>query len=236
MAILRDFKGYLGWERERGLLGLRVPRTKGLEVRVAEEVAEEPPPPSSCAPDLKKVRMWIGDCRRCKLWENRKHIVFGSGNEKAGLVFVGEGPGAEEDKAGEPFVGRAGQLLTRIIESIGLKRDQVYICNIIKCRPPQNRNPQPDEIEACEPFLSAQLQAIAPKLICALGTFAAQTLLQSSLPISALRGQFHAYHGIPVLATFHPAYLLRNPPEKKKAWEDMKMLKQEYDKLQNPSS
>jgi uracil-DNA glycosylase len=236
LAILRDFKGYLGWERERGLLGLRVLRTEDLGVRMVNEGAEEQSSFSSCAPDLEKVRMRLDDCRRCKLWEHRKNIVFGSGNEKADLVFVGEGPGAEEDEAGEPFVGRAGQLLTRIIESIGLKRDQVYICNIIKCRPPQNRNPQPDEIEACEPFLSAQLQAIAPKLICTLGTFATQTLLQSSAPISALRGQFHAHRGIPLLPTFHPAYLLRNPPEKKKVWEDMKMLKQEYDKLQNLSS
>jgi DNA polymerase len=186
--------------------------------------------------DLEGVRQWIGECRRCKLWQNRKQIVFGSGDAKADLVFVGEGPGAEEDEQGEPFVGRAGQLLTRIIESIELKREQVYICNIVKCRPPQNRNPQLDEIETCEPFLQAQLKAISPKLICALGTFAAQTLLQTKTPISALRGKFHAYQGIPLLATFHPAYLLRNPLEKKKVWEDMKMLKQEYLRLRRSPS
>jgi len=236
LEILRDFKGYLGWQRERGLLGLSVSRKEELAARIVGKVAEEELLFSSRPPDLEKIRKRIGDCRRCKLWENRKNIVFGIGNEKADLVFVGEGPGAEEDEAGEPFVGRAGQLLTRIIESIDLKRDQVYICNIIKCRPPQNRNPQSDEIEACEPFLAAQLQAISPKLICALGTFAAQTLLKSSSPISALRGRFHAHRGIPLLATFHPAYLLRNPPEKKKVWEDMKMLKQAYDRLRNPSS
>jgi DNA polymerase len=223
LEILRDLKGYLRWQRERGLIGLNLPQS-----------VEDPSP--SRPSDLAKVRQSLGDCRRCKLWENRKSIVFGSGNEKADLVFVGEGPGAEEDEAGEPFVGRAGQLLTRIIESVDLQRDQVYICNIIKCRPPQNRNPQPDEIEACEPFLAAQLEAISPNLICALGTFAAQTLLKSSSPISALRGRFHAYRGIPLLATFHPAYLLRNPPEKKKVWEDMKMLIGEYHRLQNPSA
>ena len=236
LEILRDFKGYLCWQRKRGLLGLSVPRTEEPAARIVGKVAEEQPSFSSCSTDLEKIRMGIGDCRRCKLWENRKNIVFGSGNEKADLVFVGEGPGAEEDEAGEPFVGRAGQLLTRIIESVELKRDQVYICNIIKCRPPQNRNPQPDEIEACEPFLAAQLQVLSPKLICALGTFAARTLLKSSSPISALRGRFHNYRGIPLLATFHPAYLLRNPPEKKKVWEDMKMLKQEYDRLHTSSS
>ncbi len=228
LAILRDFKGYLGWERERGLLGLRVPRTEDLGVRMVNEGAEEQPSFSAGAPDLEKARMRLGDCRRCKLWEHRKNIVFGSGNEKADLVFVGEGPGAEEDEAGEPFVGRAGQLLTRIIESIGLKRDQVYICNIIKCRPPGNRNPEPDEIRACEPFLIKQLQAIRPKLICALGTFAAQTLLKTEERISLLRGRFHSYQGIPLMPTYHPAFLLRNPNFKRDVWEDMKKIKKEY--------
>ncbi|MDH7500507.1 MAG: uracil-DNA glycosylase [candidate division NC10 bacterium] len=185
--------------------------------------------------DLPGIRRWMGDCRRCKLWQGRKKIVFGSGDEKANLVFVGEGPGAEEDEAGEPFVGAAGQLLTRILEAVGWKREEVYICNLIKCRPPGNRNPQSDEIESCKPFLMAQLQAISPRLICALGTFAAQTLLQTSSPISALRGRFHSFQGIPLLATFHPAYLLRNPSEKRKVWEDMKRLKQEYQSLANPS-
>jgi DNA polymerase len=144
---------------------------------------------------------------------------------------VGEAPGADEDQQGEPFVGRAGQLLTRIIEAMQLTREQVYICNIVKCRPPGNRNPEPEEIAACEPFLIAQLQAIQPKLICALGTFAAQTLLRTKEPISKLRGRFHDYHGIPLLPTFHPAYLLRNPHEKKTVWEDMKLLKREYETL-----
>jgi len=223
LKILDQFKGYLRWQQEQGLLG--------LDISIPAD-----PQSSKKSPDLEEIRQWIGDCHRCKLWRERENIVFGSGNGKADLVFVGEGPGAEEDEAGEPFVGRAGQLLTKIIEAIDLSRDQVYICNIIKCRPPQNRNPQPDEIEACEPFLLAQLNALSPKLICALGTFAARTLLKTKAPISALRGRLHAFQGIPLLATFHPAYLLRNPLEKRKVWEDMKMLKQEYDRLRMPSS
>jgi DNA polymerase len=150
--------------------------------------------------------------------------VFGVGNPCAELVFVGEAPGAEEDAQGVPFVGAAGQLLTRIIEAMGLRRDDVYIANIIKCRPPANRNPQPDEIASCEPFLIAQLDIIAPKVICALGTFAAQTLLKTKEPISRLRGRWHAYRGIPLMPTFHPAYLLRNPGDKKIVWADVKLV------------
>lgn len=182
---------------------------------------------------LAKVRETMGECMRCKLHKGRQHIVFGVGNPQAWLVFVGEAPGADEDEQGEPFVGRAGQLLTRIIEAMKLTREQVYICNIVKCRPPANRNPEPDEIAACEPFLLAQLQVIQPKLICVLGTVAAQTLLRTKEPISKLRGRFHDYHGIPVLPTFHPAYLLRNPHEKKTVWEDMKLLMREYEQLGN---
>jgi uracil-DNA glycosylase family 4 len=180
---------------------------------------------------LNQVREELGECTRCKLHRGRKTIVFGVGDPKAWLVFVGEAPGADEDDQGEPFVGRAGQLLTRIIEAMKLTRDQVYICNIIKCRPPGNRNPEPDEIASCEPFLIGQLQAIRPKLICALGNFAAQILLRTKEPISKLRGRFHSYQGIPVLPTFHPAYLLRNPYEKKTVWEDMKLLQREYERL-----
>jgi DNA polymerase len=180
---------------------------------------------------LEEVRAHLGECTRCKLHQGRNTIVFGVGNPKADLVFVGEGPGAEEDAQGIPFVGRAGQLLTRIIEAIQLRREDVYICNIIKCRPPGNRNPEADEIAACEPFLKAQLAAIRPKLICCLGTFAAQTLLRTREPISRLRGRFHTYEGIPLLPTFHPAYLLRNPHEKRTVWEDMKLLQREYQRL-----
>ncbi len=143
---------------------------------------------------------------------------------QADLVFVGEAPGADEDAQGRPFVGRAGQLLTKIIEAMGLKREDVYICNILKCRPPGNRNPQPEEIAACEPFLIRQLEAIRPRVICALGTFAAHTLLKSEAPITVLRGRFHTYQGIPLMPTYHPAYLLRNPEAKKLVWEDVQMI------------
>jgi uracil-DNA glycosylase family 4 len=170
----------------------------------------------------------LGDCRRCRLANERTCIVFGEGDPRAKLVFVGEGPGFEEDRQGKPFVGAAGQLLTRIIEAIKLSRSQVYICNIIKCRPPENRNPMPDEIKCCSPFLERQIAAIQPDFICALGTFAAQTLLQTATPISRLRGRFHQYRGIKVLPTYHPAYLLRNPDKKRDVWEDMKMLMKEY--------
>jgi DNA polymerase len=173
---------------------------------------------------LADVRAALGDCTRCKLHPTRKQIVFGIGNPEAELVFVGEAPGADEDEQGEPFVGRAGQLLTKIIEAMGMTRGDVYICNILKCRPPNNRTPETDEILACSPFLLKQLQAIGPRFICALGGPAAQTLLQTREGITKLRGRFHDFHGIPLLPTFHPAYLLRNPYEKKTVWEDMKTL------------
>ncbi len=181
-------------------------------------------PAAEAQPTLEQVRDELGDCRRCKLHAHRTQIVFGVGNPHARLVFVGEAPGADEDAQGEPFVGRAGQLLTKIIEAMGLRREDVYICNIIKCRPPNNRTPEADEIVACQPFLLQQLRAIRPAFICALGGPAAQTLLQTKEPISRLRGRFHDYHGVPLLPTFHPAFLLRNPNEKKTVWEDMKLL------------
>ena len=173
---------------------------------------------------LEAVRLDLGDCRRCRLSKGRKNIVFGAGNPQARLVFVGEGPGYEEDQKGEPFVGSAGRLLTKIIEAIKHTRKEVYICNIIKCRPPGNRNPLPDEIKVCSPFLRRQIAAIKPDFICALGTFAAQTLLETKEPISKLKGRFHEYMGIKVLPTYHPAYLLRNPDKKRSVWEDMKKL------------
>lgn len=177
---------------------------------------------------LEDIRADLGECQRCKLAGGRKWIVFGEGNSRAQLMFVGEGPGFEEDRQGKPFVGAAGQLLTRIIEAIKLTRNQVYICNIIKCRPPGNRNPEADEIDSCFPFLKRQIEAIRPDFICALGNFAAQTLLKTTTPISRLRGRFHDYDGIRLLPTYHPAYLLRNPEKKREVWEDMKMLMREY--------
>jgi uracil-DNA glycosylase len=171
----------------------------------------------------------LGDCQRCRLAEGRKNIVFGSGDSHARLVFVGEGPGYEEDRQGQPFVGAAGQLLTKIIEAIEFTRSQVYICNIVKCRPPGNRNPKPDEIAACLPFLKRQIAAINPDFICTLGGVAAQTLLDTKLPISKLRGVLYDYMGIKVMPTYHPAFLLRSPEKKRSVWEDMKILMKAMD-------
>jgi uracil-DNA glycosylase len=179
---------------------------------------------------LEAVRSELGDCTRCRLHEGRQSVVFGEGNAHAGLVFVGEAPGREEDLQGRPFIGQAGELLTRIIEAIDLRRDEVYIANIVKCRPPQNRNPQPDEIQTCLPFLRKQLEAIRPRIICCLGTFAAQTLLETEERISLLRGKFYAYEGARLMPTYHPAFLLRNPQFKRAVWEDMKMVREEYKK------
>jgi DNA polymerase len=173
---------------------------------------------------LEAIRTDLGDCRRCRLSGSRKKIVFGSGDPHARIVFVGEGPGYEEDQRGEPFVGAAGKLLTKIIEAMNLNREQVYICNIVKCRPPGNRNPMPEEIDTCSPFLKRQIAAIKPDVICALGTFAAQTLLETKEPISKLRGRFHNYMGIRLMPTYHPAFLLRNADKKRDVWEDMKKV------------
>jgi DNA polymerase len=180
---------------------------------------------SDQAEALAAVRADIGDCTRCKLHTGRHQIVFGVGNPNADLMFVGEAPGADEDVQGIPFVGRAGQLLTKIIEAIDLTRDDVYIANVIKCRPPQNRNPEPDEVATCEPFLFQQIDIIKPKVIVALGKFGAQTLLRTLDPISRLRGRVFDYRGAKLIPTFHPAYLLRNPSSKRDVWEDMKLVR-----------
>jgi DNA polymerase len=177
---------------------------------------------------LEDIRAHLGDCRRCKLCHGRSTIVFGAGHPRARLMFVGEGPGQEEDRAGEPFVGAAGHLLNRIIEAIALRREDVYIANVVKCRPPGNRLPEPDEIAACLPFLRRQIAAIRPLFICTLGGCAAQTLLETSEAVSRLRGRFFDFEGIRLLPTFHPAYLLRNPEKKREVWEDMKLLMKEF--------
>jgi uracil-DNA glycosylase len=180
----------------------------------------------SAADALVAVRTELGDCTRCKLHaQGRTQIVFGVGSPEADLMIVGEAPGADEDVQGIPFVGRAGQLLTKIIEAIGLTRDDVYIANVIKCRPPGNRNPEQDEVETCEPFLFQQIDVIKPKVIVALGTFAARALLRTLDPISRLRGRVYDYRGARLIPTFHPAYLLRNPASKREVWEDMKVVK-----------
>ena len=175
---------------------------------------------------LQAIREDIGDCTRCTLHGlGRKQIVYGVGNAGADLMFVGEAPGADEDVQGIPFVGRAGQLLTKIIEAIGLKREDVYIANVIKCRPPGNRNPDPDEVDACEGFLFRQVDSIKPKVIVALGTFAAKALLKTQDPISRLRGRIYDYRGAKLIPTFHPAFLLRSPDRKRDVWEDMKKVR-----------
>ncbi len=180
------------------------------------------------APDkhetLEQIRKNLGDCQRCKLGATRKNLVFGVGNPKARLVFVGEGPGADEDAQGEPFVGDAGKMLNRIIAAMELKREEVYICNVVKCRPPQNRPPEADEVSTCSPFLLRQLQSVRPEVIVALGSSAAQALLQTKVPISKLRGKFHDFHGIPLMPTYHPSYLLRtggNSDSFWSVWDDM---------------
>lgn len=166
----------------------------------------------------------INDCKKCRLCEKRNNIVFGRGNADSHLVFVGEGPGEREDIEGLPFVGKAGQLLDKMVSAMGYERDEVYICNVVKCRPPENRDPLPDEIKACEPFLIEQLSIIKPKVIIGLGRYACQTLLKTEVTMGKMRGVWHEYEGIPFMPTFHPAYLLRNPPAKKEVWEDLQKV------------
>ena len=212
IEIIADLRHYLAYQ-------------KSLGAEFLPGSAKKIPHPQA---SLTEVRRKLGECKRCKLNLTRRHIVFGEGSEKAQLVFIGEGPGEDEDRQGRPFVGKAGQLLTRIINAIGLSREEVYITNIIKCRPPHNRNPQQDEIATCEPFLNKQLEIIRPKIICALGTYAAQTLLKTDEKISQMRGRFFVYRGIKVMPTYHPAFLLRNPHKKKETWDDMKKIHGEY--------
>jgi uracil-DNA glycosylase len=201
------------WSRSEA--GGRGPEAGGVRLQTA------------AAQVLAALRDEIGDCTRCKLHRlGRSQVVFGVGNPNAELMFVGEAPGYDEDQQGIPFVGRAGQLLTKIIEAIDLKRDDVYIANVIKCRPPENRNPEPDEVATCQPFLFSQIRAIAPKVIVALGSFAAKTLLSTESPISRLRGRVYDLEGAKLVCTFHPAYLLRSPDRKRDTWEDMKKVRE----------
>jgi uracil-DNA glycosylase family 4 len=186
---------------------------------------------SSHLPTLSQLNEQVQGCQHCPLWETRTNFVFGSGPGKADVAFIGEAPGRDEDIQGKPFVGKAGQLLTRIIEAIQFRREEVFIGNILKCRPPENRDPTPDEIEQCLPILEKQLQIIQPKIMCALGRIAAQTLLGTSAPLSRLRGRIHDLSGIKMIVTYHPAALLRNPHLKRPTWEDMQLLRKEYDRL-----
>lgn len=224
----------LGFFRDIGVETLSIqPQTAEIHSQPLKRHEDQQEIMPSKLSNLESIRAEIGDCQRCKLAPKRKNIVFGVGDPKAELVFVGEAPGSDEDAQGVPFVGRAGQLLTKIIESISLKREDVYICNVLKCRPPENRNPEPDEVAACNPFLKKQLATIRPKVVCCLGTFAAQTVLQTTSPISKLRGRFFDLDGIRVIATFHPAYLLRSPEKKREVWEDMKQIRAELLRLKS---
>ena len=229
---------HLRFYQELGVTGInsdRRWRAREEAVTNSSEPTEQPddrpterPVSFSRSPEdaLRAIRDEIGDCTRCKLHtQGRTQVVFGVGNPSADLMFVGEAPGGDEDIQGIPFVGRAGQLLTKIIEAIELSRDQVYIANVIKCRPPGNRNPDPDEVETCEPFLFQQIDSNKPKVIVALGTFAAKALLKTQDPISRLRGRVYDYRGAKLVPTFHPAFLLRSPDRKRDVWEDMKKVR-----------
>ena len=234
LRMVLEFYGELGFE------GLPLDYCTGLQ---EESVPEGPIPSPPCpAPEreaaLKSLRDLIGDCRRCKLSQGRTNIVFGEGNVNARIMFIGEGPGKEEDLQGRPFVGDAGQLLTRLIEKMSFKRDDVYIANIVKCRPPMNRDPQEDEIATCFPFLEKQIEIIAPRVIVLLGKIAAYVLLGISGPITKfsitrMRGNFSEYKGIPVMPTFHPAYLLRNPRDKWLTWEDAQAVLKKIESSEN---
>ncbi len=244
-----DLAAHLKYFAEMGVAGVsRDPawRTRADPQAAAPPDAQLPPPVEAVAVEtvldprgaamrsdvpadvlLSQLKVEIGpDCTCCKLCQlGRRQVVFGVGNPRARLMFVGEAPGEDEDKQGEPFVGRAGQLLTKIIEAIGLAREQVYIANVIKCRPPGNRNPEPDEVAACEPFLFRQIDAVQPRVIVALGKFAAQCLLRTADPITRIRGKEFDFRGATLIPTFHPAYLLRNPPAKREVWDDMKRVR-----------
>jgi len=205
-----------------------VPSRSGELFRIAAPSTEAPVDP---AERLKRIREEIGECTRCRLHAGRTNLVFGVGDPAARLMFVGEGPGADEDAQGEPFVGRAGQKLNEMIQAIGLTRGAVYIANIVKCRPPENREPLPDEVATCSPFLFAQIEAVRPRVIVTLGSPAARTLLGTKLGITKIRGTWHSYRGIPVLPTFHPAYLLRayTPENRRLVWEDLKAARTRMD-------
>jgi DNA polymerase len=250
--VVADLRRHLAWLSDAGVREIAPARRPAAEAappappRVQGAPAPAPArPPAGPLPGgarygpaekgcgsaaLLAVREGLGECSRCKLGPTRTRLVFGVGSAVAELMFVGEGPGEDEDRQGEPFVGRAGQLLTKMIEAMGYRREEVYIANVVKCRPPGNRNPEPDEIEACEPFLRAQIEAIRPKVVVALGKFAAQTLLRETSPISRLRGRWFQYEGVRLMPTFHPAYLLRSPNEKARAWEDLQLVMRELGK------
>jgi uracil-DNA glycosylase family 4 len=243
-GLLHDAASLLRFQADLGLRGLDVSSqcltrgpapppsvgaaaaALGREPETSAPDALPPPLPAEPARALRLLRDHIGDCQRCKLAKGRTSVVFGVGNPQAQLMFVGEGPGRDEDLQGEPFVGEAGKLLNRMIGAMGLKREEIYIANMVKCRPPRNRDPEPDEVAACEPFLQRQIATIRPRVLVALGRYAAQTLLRDSTPISRMRGRWRAYEGIDLMPTFHPAYLLRSPGDKRLVWQDLQAVMQ----------
>jgi len=236
--ILKELKRYFEFQKILGLEGLSMARERKGKDSTQREAAQENnvikvreqldifDVPSKKL-TLEEIREEIGDCTRCKLHQGRKNIVFGEGNPKAKLVFVGEGPGEEEDKQGRPFVGRAGLLLTKVIDAMGIKRSDVYICNVVKCRPPENRTPEPDETETCGQFLFKQIRAIDPDMIVCLGNAAAQSVLKTKDKLGNLRGKFHSYGRAKLMVTYHPAALLRNPVFKKPMWDDIQLVMKE---------
>jgi DNA polymerase len=247
-AIVRGFADRLRWEQRCGAAWVgaapcpRIGAAQAVPVDAPAAVAVAPeivapvapgPGPGAANPAarLAALRAELGDCQRCGLSAARRQIVFGCGSPTAELMLVGEAPGREEDEQGEPFVGAAGQLLTRMIRAMGLAREDVYIANIIKCRPPRNRDPEPEEIGTCEPFLVRQIEIIAPRVIIALGNVAAKALLRTQTGITRLRGTWHQYHGVPVMPTFHPAYLLRNAEGKRPVWSDLQQVMAQMDRL-----
>jgi DNA polymerase len=221
--LARDLAERIRWEAELG--GVGYPRGDRERTAAAAAAVSTGPAPDPAAA-LARLREEIGDCTRCKLHAGRTNVVFGDGDPRARLVFVGEGPGHDEDLSGLPFVGAAGHLLTKIIAAIGLQRQDVYICNVVKCRPPGNRDPEPDEVATCGPFLRRQLAILAPRVVVALGRPAAHFLLETAEPIGKLRGRFRDLGGARVMPTFHPAYLLRNESAKRPVWEDMKLVRE----------
>ncbi|HQG13731.1 MAG: Uracil DNA glycosylase superfamily protein [bacterium ADurb.Bin270] len=237
---IKDIKTLLEYAKSLGMKEVSIPKdakkaaksSKNTAPKTAKtQILEAPVEGLADAMELADIRKVMGNCTRCKLCFGRKNIVFGVGNPNADLVFIGEAPGRDEDIKGEPFVGRAGQLLTKIIEAMNFKREDVYIANITKCRPPENRNPEPDEVASCIPFLIRQAELIKPKVIVCLGSVATQNLLGTEEKITTMRGKFTSWQGIPVMPTYHPAFLLRNPNMKRPVWEDMQVVMKKLEEL-----
>lgn len=225
--IVHDLREYLLYLQDSGVETLPFNSTPDGMIGIPEKEGPPMNRKKHKTEKLLRLREKIGDCKRCKLWKHRKNLVFGTGNPCTRLLFIGEAPGEEEDLQGKPFVGKAGELLTKMIEAMGLSREEVYITNVVKCRPPGNRNPEEDEIRTCHPFLYEQIRIISPEIICTLGSIASKTLLSTKSRITELRGQLYEHEGLRIVPTFHPAYLLRNPQAKRPAWKDLQIIMKE---------